>query len=45
MGGEGVEIEEVFGERGGRVAGGGGRGGQLGGHVQLGTARLQILQE
>ncbi len=44
MGGEGVEIEEVFGERGGRGAGGG-RGRQLGGHVQLGTARLQILQE
>ncbi len=34
MGGEGVEIEEVFGERGGRGAGvGGGWGGQLGGHV------------
>ncbi len=44
MGGEGVEIEEVFGETGGR-GGGGGRGGQLGGHVQLGTARLQILHE
>jgi len=43
VGGEGVEIEEVFGERGGRGAGG--RGRQLGGHVQLGTARLQILQE
>ena len=42
MGGERVEIEEVFGEGG---DGGGRGGGQLGGHVQLRAARVKILHK